>query len=82
MSLGIEILIDLLNESEESAEYSYYTKGNQSGLVKLDKRSGNVELRVASSDETSDHLMFGRVSFKLRKHWKGGEIPKSTWWAA
>ena len=82
MSIGIEILIDLIDESDESAEYSYYTKGNQAGLVRLDKQSGNVELKSPSSDENTDQTMFHRVAFKLRKHWKAGEIPKSTGWAA
>ena len=82
MSIGIEILIKLVAESDESADYSYYTRGNQSGLVQLNKKLGTVELKSPSSDETADKTMFNRVAFKLRKHWKAGEIPKSTWWAA
>jgi len=82
LSIGIEILIDLIAESDKSAEYSYYTEGNQSGFFQLNKQSGNVELKSLSFDETVDRTMFNRVAFKLRKHWKAGEIPKSTWWAA
>lgn len=82
MSIGIEILIDLVSESDEHAEYSYHTKGNREGRVRVDKKSGQVELLQASSDETDDKLIYGRVAFKLRKHWLAGETPKSTWWAA
>ena len=82
MSLGIEIRIDLIEETAAHADYSYQTDDNDAGRVRLSKRSGDVELIRRSSDETEAQLIFGRVAFKLRKHWRAGEVPASTWWAA
>ena len=82
MSLGLQIAIRRISLSADHAVYSYGSRDAAPGRVKLDLLSGNVELLEASEDETPTKSRFGRVAFKLRQHWRAGQVPETTWWAA
>lgn len=82
MSIGIEILIELIEDLGDSADYSYGTKGNTRGVVRFDKSSGVAVLKSPSADEDDHSTKFHRVAFKLKKHWQAGELPERTSWAA
>jgi hypothetical protein len=81
MSLGLQISIRKLSDDGVLAEYSYGTRGNDEGMVRLRRATGEVELIRASSDD-GQGLLFSRVAAKLKKHWHDGEVPAKTRWAS
>lgn len=81
MSLGLQISIRKVADDGNIAEYSYGTRGNDEGRVRLRRETGDVVLVRPSSDDANG-LLFQRVAAKLRKHWRAGEVPDSTWWAS
>lgn len=81
MSLGLCISIEKVSEDASCVIYRYFTEGNAGALARMSKATGEVSLECASTDD-SDAFLFGRVAFKLKKHWANWEFPDATWWAA
>jgi hypothetical protein len=81
MSLGLQIAIRKVADNGDVVEYSYSTRDNGEGRVELRRETGDVVL-VRPSPDDADGFLFQRVAAKLRKHWRAGEVPDSTWWAS
>ncbi len=81
MSLGLQIMVRRVSLDASSAEYTYNTRGNAHGLVRVDRTTGEVILVRAAPDD-GEGLLFSRVAFKLKKHWHEGDLPERTHWAS
>ena len=81
MSLGLQIAIVKTADDGRVVQYSYNTRGNDPGLVQINRATGDVALLRPSPDD-AEGLLFSRVAYKLRKHWDVGNLPERTFWAS
>lgn len=79
-------------ENEAEVGYRFFVREGHGGLVVpkpsasvgsviVDKSTGQVALQVACPDDAGE-VLYGRVGAVLRRHWRKGEYPATTWWAA
>jgi hypothetical protein len=91
MSVGIEVTLEKVSESEHVAEYKFFVREGNGGLAlqsptgapgfaSIRKETGRVELQRECPDDPAG-LLFARASVALRRHWKVGEYPSVTSWA-
>jgi hypothetical protein len=92
MSVGLEVAIQKLRETDVEAEYAFMVKQGRGGLalpaprgqpgrVSVMKQSGEVKLLAPCPDDDGD-LIFSRAVAVLTRHWRAGEYPDITGWAA
>ena len=93
MSIGLEIAIEKTREDAGEVEYSFWVREGRGGLAvpnpsglpgraKISRTTGEVMLLEACPDEIADGLLFSRVTTVLKRHWKTGDYPDATSWAA
>jgi hypothetical protein len=82
MSLGIYIRIERTENLTDTAIYEYAVGDGAEGTIVVSKETGDVSLVRPCEGETADQMMFYRAAAKLRKHWRAGDLPQKTWWAA
>lgn len=93
MSIGLQIAIEKSKETDTDAEYVFLVREGRGGLavpnatgrpgrVRILKATGEVTLIDACPDEIGGMALFGRVVAVLKRHWRAGEYPSATWWAA
>lgn len=76
--MGIHIAIEKLKEDGRSADYEFRLGGRR-GFLRLDKRRGAVLLIDV---DPRDEMAFRCAARKLIDHWRRGEFPDRTSWAA
>lgn len=92
MSTGLEIAIEKARENDTDVDFTFRvrpgrggfvvrTPSGQPGEVRLIKASGEVVLLTACPDELDDGVLFQRVVAVLKRHWRKGDYPQTTWWA-
>jgi hypothetical protein len=93
MSIGLEIAVEKAHENDTDVEYAFFVREGRGGLAlanptarpgraALSKLTGQVTLREACPDDVSNEVLFPRVAAVLQRHWRHGEFPAVTWWAA
>jgi hypothetical protein len=80
--MAILISIRLLTENQEVAIYEYQTGDRSPRKARLIKSTGDVIPEAEDQLADEDLKLFARVSYKLRKHWTEGEVPKITSWSS
>lgn len=78
--MAFYILIRKLKENETSALYAFGEDEDKTGLIEVDKGSGDVNI-VENAGNIHDAVC-RRAMWKLQQHWKSGEYPESTCWAS
>ena len=91
MSIGLQIAIRRTDNDDDSTVYQFFVREGRGGLAISDPtgRAGSVRLMKPTGDvvlvepcpDDHDDILLSRVVSKLKKHWKKGEYPESTWWA-
>ncbi len=76
--MGIHIAIEKVRENARAADYQFRFE-ERAGMLRLDKRSGAVLLIDVEPD---DAMAFRCAARKLLDHWRVGEVPDRTDWAA
>ncbi|HEY9420626.1 MAG TPA: hypothetical protein VIW92_04365 [Thermoanaerobaculia bacterium] len=79
--MAVYIPIRKVEETPTSVDYAFEDNLGNSGLVRLNKASGDVELLKALPGTKAEEYL-ARVIYKLTKHWEKGEIPDATCWAS
>jgi len=76
--VGIHITIRKVREDARAADYEFRL-GDRPGVLRLDKRTGAVLLIDV---DPQDAMAFRCTARKLIDHWRRGEFPDRTSWAA
>jgi hypothetical protein len=76
--MQIHIEIHKVRETARGADYEFRL-GGRPGLLRLDKRTGAVLLIDV---DPADAMAFRCAARKLHEHWRKGELPERTCWAA
>jgi hypothetical protein len=81
LTVAIYILIRKTDESDEFATYEFGPSEDRCGALRVTKASGEtVVLAEVPGDEKSTYSL--RACRKIYLHWKAGEFPDRTCWAA
>jgi len=81
LEMAIYIRIEKSNENEEFAEYGFGRENDISGRLRVCKNSGEIDLLVSAIDSNPD-FVYRRAARKVYLHWKAGDFPDHTCWAA
>lgn len=76
--MGIHIEIRKIREDRRAADYEFRF-GGRPGLFRLDKRTGAA---VLIDVDPRDAMAFRCSARKVIEHWRKGEFPDRTSWAA
>lgn len=68
-------------EDEDVANYRFGSDETSVGSVTIRKSNGEVTLLEPLAGDEKD-LFFNRARAKIRKEWKGGQLPDFTEWAS
>ena len=79
--MAVYVHIRKQKQDEAYAEYSFGASEENSGLLRLDRLSGQTTLLVPAKNDI-DNMAFMRASRKLKQHWMRGELPDMTCWAS
>ena len=80
--MAIYIEIQKVREDEGTADYTFSLEGRGTGLVRLRKSTGEVELLEPLPGDSAERGFFERAAHKLRSHWRKEEFPERTCWAS
>ena len=79
--MAVYLDIEKTAASAAFVEYEFRTVDERSGVLRIDLRSGKVELqRMLPGDK--DGGLFARASHKVSKAWEDGELPDKLCWAS
>lgn len=79
--MAIYISITKLTDNNDFADYSFSDNDKQSGVLRLIKSSGKIELLTALPNDEKESF-YQRAAYKVKKHWEAGELPEKTCWAS
>lgn len=79
--MAVYVHIRKQKEHDTYVEYSFGASEESSGLLRMDRSSGETTL-VSPADNDQDDMAFMRASRKLKQHWMRGELPDVTCWAS
>jgi hypothetical protein len=68
-------------EDNNIAKYDFGATVDESGVLEIDKLSGEVRL-ISPHPNDSNNMFFNRAGAKIRKEWKEGSFPDTTEWAS
>ena len=79
--MAIYVGLRLQEQSDKFAKYSFGPDDEQNGRLRIDKRSGEIEiLREVPGDETKRYSL--RAARKMTLHFRKNEFPEVTCFAA
>ncbi len=79
--MAIYIEIEKLKERENTVQYKFSLLNECSGILSINKDSGDVTLIEPLPNKHGENH-FARAAYKVKKHWKEGNLPDKTCWAS
>jgi hypothetical protein len=79
--MAIYIRIRKTFENESFADYVFGKDMDQSGKLRVMKKTGEVTL-LKDIEENGADFVFLRASRKIQLHWRNAEFPEKTCWAS
>jgi len=79
--MAIYIEIEKLKERNDSVQYRFGLIDKSSGILSINKNSGEISLLEPLPNENGDNH-FARAAYKIKTHWKDGNLPDRTCWAS
>lgn len=79
--MAFYVRITKTEDSERSAKYQFTSDGTHTGLLQIDKQSGDIQiLEPLPGDEAG--ALAARAAARLRIEWRRGKLPDMTEWAS
>jgi hypothetical protein len=81
--VAVYIPIVKLTENDVSVEYAFGPDERDGmGKLRIDKKTGDVEILATPKQEKNPEFYGPRAARKVTQHWRDGEFPDRTCWAA
>ncbi|TKC85968.1 hypothetical protein FAZ69_21885 [Trinickia terrae] len=79
--MAFHIVIEMIDEEGEVANYRFKSDGGRVGVFKICKSNGEVKLIEQMPGDEGGHI-FNRAAVKVMREWKRGKLPSVTEWAS
>ncbi len=80
--MAVYVLIQRISEYETHANYLFGKNEELCGEFQIDKASGEVSMLRPAQGDNADNASFRCAEYKIKGHWKAGEMPNRSCFAA